>query len=505
MRSILAARGLTKRFPGVMALDGVDLDLNENEVVGLVGQNGSGKSTLLRAIAGIQEPDAGEIRLRGQPVRLKSALEAARLGIGMVHQEQSLIPNLSVAENIFLDKSHAGKRLGWYSWKTLCAAARCQLEKVDLDVDPKSPVEELTFAQRQMVELAKVLSMEELITDRLVILFDEPTSVLAPAEIKALFCQIRRLRSRSAILFVSHRLDEVLEISDRVVVMTDGSKAAEGLTSAMSKGQLYHLMVGRHRKVPQPIGDPAAKAKAPVALRCQNLTSDRYFRGVNLALRQGEILGLVGVLGSGAEEVCRAIFGAQRNVRGTIEIAGKRVPIRSPSDAVRVGLGYIPADRKGEALLRGRTLIENIVLTFGLEYGHFGFLINRRREKRESLAWIARLKVKARSADERIERLSGGNQQKVVVGKWLLSSRLKVLLLDHPARGLDAGAKDDLFETIRQAARGGLSVIFVADTVEEILELSDAIVVMKDGCITASFELSEAGRPSEEQIVRAMV
>jgi ribose transport system ATP-binding protein len=488
-----------------MALNGVDLELNENEVVGLVGQNGSGKSTLLKAIAGIQEPDAGEIRLRGQPVRLRSALEAARLGIGMVHQEQSLIPNLSVAENIFLDKAHAGKRFGWYSWKTLCAAARYQLEKVDLDVDPKSPVEELTFAQRQMVELAKVLSMEELITDRLVILFDEPTSVLAPAEIEALFSQIRRLRNRSAILFVSHRLDEVLEISDRVVVMTDGSKAAEGLTSAMSKDQLYHLMVGRHRKAPRAVGDTETKTKGSVALRCQNLTSDRSFRSVNLAVHQGEILGLVGVLGSGAEEVCRAIFGVQRNVRGTIEVAGKRVPIRSPSDAVRVGLGYIPADRKGEALLRGRTLIENIVLTFGLEYGHFGFLINRRREKQESLAWMARLKVKARSSDERIERLSGGNQQKVVVGKWLLSSRLKVLLLDHPTRGLDAGAKDDLFETIRQAARAGLSVIFVADTVEEILELSDSIVVMKDGCITASFQRSETGRPSEEQIVRAMV
>jgi ribose transport system ATP-binding protein len=505
MRSILTARALIKRFPGVTALNSVDLDLNENEVVGLVGQNGSGKSTLLKAIAGIQEPDAGEIRLRGHPVRLRSALEAARLGIGMVHQEQSLIPNLSVAENIFLDKSHAGKRFGWYSWKTLCAAARYQLEKVDLDVDPKSPVEELTFAQCQMVELAKVLSMEELITDRLVILFDEPTSVLASAEIEALFCQIRRLRNRSAILFVSHRLDEVLEISDRVVVMTDGSKAAEGFTSAMSKDQLYHLMVGRHRKAPQAVGDTETKAKGSVALRCQNLTSDRSFRGVNLALHQGEILGLVGVLGSGAEEVCRAIFGVQRNVRGTIEAAGKRAPIRSPSDAVRIGLGYIPADRKGEALLRGRTLIENIVLTFGLEYGYFGFLINRRREKQESLAWMARSKVKARSSDERIERLSGGNQQKVVVGKWLLSSRLKVLLLDHPTRGLDAGAKDDLFETIRQAARGGLSIIFVADTVEEILELSDSIVVMKDGCITARFELSEAGRPSEEQIVRAMV
>jgi ribose transport system ATP-binding protein len=505
MRSILAARALTKRFPGVMALDGVDLDLNENEVVGLVGQNGSGKSTLLKAIAGIQEPDTGEIRLRGKHVRLRSALEAARLGIGMVHQEQSLIPNLSVAENIFLDKSHAGKRFGWYSWKTLCAAARYQLEKVDLDVDPSGPVEELTFAQRQMVELAKVLSVEELIADPLVILFDEPTSVLASAEIEALFCQIRRLRNRSAILFVSHRLDEVLEISDRVVVMTDGSKAAEGLTSAMSKDQLYHLMVGRHRKAQQPGGHTEGKPKGPVALRCQNLTSDRSFRGVNLALHQGEILGLAGVLGSGAEEVCRAIFGAQRNVRGTIEVAGKRVPIRSPADAVRAGLGYIPADRKGEALLRGRTLIENIVLTFGLEYAHFGFLINRRREKQESLAWMARLKVKARSSDERIERLSGGNQQKVVVGKWLLSSRLKVLLLDHPTRGLDAGAKDDLFETIRQAAREGLSIIFVADTVEEILELSDSIVVMKDGCITASFELLEAGRPSEEQIVRAMV
>jgi ribose transport system ATP-binding protein len=264
-------------------------------------------------------------------------------------------------------------------------------------------------------------------------------------------------------------------------------------------------MVGHHRKAQQVKGHCEPKRKRTAALRCQNLTCDSCFRDVNLTLHHGEILGLVGVLGSGAEEVCRGIFGAQSNVRGTIEIWGRRVTVRSPSDAVRLGVGYMPADRKGEGLLRGRTLVENMVLTFGLEYGHFGLLINQSRETQESLSWMARLKVKARSSDERIERLSGGNQQKVILAKWLLSSRLKVLLLDHPTRGLDPGAKDDLFETIRQAARTGLSIIFVGDTVEEVLELSDSILVMKDGSITASFDLSGSNVPSEEQIVRAMV
>jgi ribose transport system ATP-binding protein len=505
MTPVLSVRGLTKRFSGIVALDNVDLDISQSEVVGFVGQNGSGKSTLMKALAGIQEPDSGEIKLRGRSVRLRSPQAAIRVGIGMVHQEQSLIPNLSVAENIFLDKPHLSKRYGWYNWKALCTAARYQLEKVDLDIDPTTVVEELTFAQRQMVELAKVLALEELISESLVILFDEPTSILAPVEIESLFRQIRRLRSRSAILFISHRLDEVLEISERVVVMTDGRKVSEGPTSEMTRERLYHLLVGRHRDAIPKKDNYEQKGNGVVRLSCQDLTSGRHFRGVNLRVRQGEILGLVGVLGSGVEEVCRALFGTHEDVRGAVRIDGKEPALRSPAEAIRFGLGYMPGDRKGEGLLRGRSLVENMVLTFGIEYAHLGWLINRPRERKESVSWMTKLRVKARSPEEQIERLSGGNQQKVILGKWLLSARLKVLLLDHPTRGLDPGARDDLFATIRQAAAGGLSIVFVGDTVEEALLLADSIVVMKDGVVTACFEATSSGQPSEEQIVRAMV
>ncbi|HTJ91941.1 MAG TPA: sugar ABC transporter ATP-binding protein [Pararobbsia sp.] len=506
MSTVLELRQINKRFGRVVALDNLNLELRAGEVLGLVGQNGSGKSTLMKMLAGLQGPDSGEIYLRGEAVHIHSAARATSLGIGMVHQEQSLVPNLTVAENIFIDKPNAATRGGIYRWKALFDAASKQLEKIGVHIRPDALVEELSFAQRQQVELAKVLAIEELVDHPPTILFDEPTSVLNPDEIKILFREIQRLRSRASIVFISHRLDEILDISDRVVVLTNGIKVADEPVSTLNRDELYRLMVGHDREVVQraPVKAQAAQSEAP-RLQIRKLSDRNKFKDFDLDVAKGEIVGLVGVQGSGAEELCRTIFGAEDSVTGQILLDETPVLSMSPRQAVGNGIAYLPSNRRLEGMLVGRTLTQNMVVTYGHEYGRGRFVVNHRAEEQAASQWMTRLKVKALSGNDRIERLSGGNQQKVVLGKWLMSRQLKLLLLDHPSRGLDPGARDDLFDAIREQARLGISIIFVADTSEEALELADRVMVLKDGEITASYDLRHGVAPSQEDIVRAMV
>jgi ribose transport system ATP-binding protein len=505
MTGSLVLKGVRKTYGSVVALEGIDLEIPAGQVLGLIGQNGSGKSTLLKILAGLAAPDQGEIILDGQPVTLDSAATARRHGIGMVHQEQSLIPNLTVAENIFLDKPHPAKKNGLYRWGALNKAAQAQLHKISVDLPTRALVEDLRFAERQQVELAKVLAIEELVDRPPIILFDEPTSVLTPDEIKLLFKQINRLRGNATIVFVSHRLEEVLEISDRIVVMTDGRKMAERDSGSVDRNELYELMVGRQRVTAvRSDRTPAARTAEPI-LKIERLSSGQHFRDVNFELQRGEILGIAGVLGSGAEEVCRAVFGAERVDTGKIAIEGRVANPASPRSAVRQGIGYLPADRRAEGMLPSRSLFENAVLTFGLDYGWRSLVLRRGKERPAALEWMTRLKVKMATPYAPISSLSGGNQQKTVLAKWLMARKLKVLLLDHPSRGLDPGARDDLFAVIREQADKGLSIVFVGDTISELLELSDRIVVMRDGEITAHFDLTNGALPKEEEVVAAMV
>lgn len=504
MTGVLEIRGVRKAYGSVVALESLDLDIRAGEVLGLVGQNGSGKSTLLKILAGLLSPDEGALILDGKPIRLPSAAEAGQLGIGMVHQEQSLLPNLTVAENIFLDKPHPAKKGGLYRWSALETAAREQLAKINVDIPPRTLVEDLRFAERQQVELAKVLAIEDMVDRPPVILFDEPTSVLTPDEIALLFGQINRLRQRAAIVFVSHRLEEILSISDRVIVMTDGRKVADRPAQGIDRHELYELMVGRQRAQPTGTHPPIASATLPV-LQVKGLTNGHHFQNVTFDLRRGEIIGIAGVLGSGAEELCRTVFGAEIIDSGTVALEGKRLACSNPRDAIRRGIGYLPSNRRLEGMLRGRSLVQNMVITFGLDYGRGGTLVRHGAERDAATTWMTRLKVKAGSPDAAIESLSGGNQQKVVLGKWLMGRTLKVLLLDHPSRGLDPGARDDLFDAIRAEAAKGLAIIFVGDTVAEILELSNRVLVMRDGMTTARFDLDAGQHPSEEEIVAAMV
>lgn len=505
MSSVLEGINLTKKFGSVTALSRVDFSLRSGEVLGLIGQNGSGKSTLLKTLAGLVEPDEGKLLIRGEDVRLNSSLAATMHGIGMVHQEQSLVPNLTVAENIFLGLPNRARAHGVYHWKRLYEAARLQLEKVEVRIRPNAVIEHLSFAERQMVELAKALAIEELIDHPPIILFDEPTSMLAPGEISILFRQIERLRSRASIVFVSHRMEEILAISDRVLVMADGRKVAERESRSSKRDELYQLMVGHDRRETARSAAVSDREALVPRLRVENLSATPHFKNISFDLHEGEIVALAGVLGSGCEELCRSIFGALEVSAGSIMLDRKRIAPRTPADSIRCGVGYLPADRRSEGMLRGRTLVENIVLTFGLEYGHLGLIVNHKKEDQEAGKWLSRLKVKAVSPRQPIERLSGGNQQKVVLGKWLLSRSLRVLLLDHPTRGLDPGARGDVFEAMREAAARGLAILFVGDTVEEMLELADSVLVMKDGEITARFNLAGGDRPDQADVLSAMI
>lgn len=504
MTPVVALSGIVKRFPGVLALDRVDVDLFPREVLGLIGQNGSGKSSLVKTIAGVHQPDQGEMRLRGRPVRLSSPREACGLGIGMVHQEQSLVGALTVAENIFLDKPTDFHGFGWMRWRRLFDAARRQLDKIELDVAPDVPVATLGFAQRQMVELAKVLAIEETVEGEIVVLFDEPTSVLGRSDIEALFRQVRRLGNRASVVFISHRMDEVLDISDRVYVLSDGVKVAERRRGETDPDELYELMVGRQRLVEDRAAAPRRPPPAPL-LEMRGLGVPGRVHGVDLRVGAGEIVALIGVQASGAEELCRALFGLHERVTGTIALEGRSVRIRGPIDAIGLGIGYLPAERKAEGMIAGQSIAENIALTFGLGYGRGGMIIDRRRERREAERWADRLRLKAPGIGERIDRLSGGNQQKAVLAKWLLGANLKLLVLDHPTRGLDPGARADLFAAMRDLAAGGLAILMIGDTLDEVLSLADRLHVMRDGAVTRSFDDLAAHPPAEEDVVRAMV
>lgn len=504
--SVLAAKHVSKSYPGVRALVDVSMELRENEILGLIGQNGSGKSTLLKIFTGVEQPTEGSLLLRGQQTIIRSPLAAAALGIGMVHQEQSLIANLTVAENIFFDKQALGKRYGFYNWRSLNKAAERQLAKLECEIPPDLKVEKLSFPERQLVEFAKVLAVEELIDDQLVILFDEPTSLLSPSEIERLFRQIRRLKERASIVFVSHRMDEVLEVSDRVHVMSNGENVAERAPSETDHKELYHLMVGSRRSEDYFLEERRRPtSSAPLRLETHKLSAPGAFKDVSFAIRQGEILALTGVAGSGAEEFCRALFGLEEGVTGKIIFNGKEHPVDArPSDLIAEGIGYVAAERKLEGVVTGRTIVDNIVLSFGSKLGK-GLFIDRDREISSALHWIARLKVKTPNAAEYVERLSGGNQQKVSLAKWLLSENLQLLILDHPTRGLDPGAKADLFEAIRDLSDHGISILFVSETLEETLGMADTIVVMRDGQVTATFSNLFHAKPAPEAIVEAMV
>jgi ribose transport system ATP-binding protein len=501
----LALRGVDKRFPGVHALKDVSLEIRPHEVVGLVGENGAGKSTLMRILAGVYQPDSGEILLGGKPVRLQGATDAMAQGIGMVFQEQSLLLNLTVAENIYLGNEGRFTRLGLVRWPALYAAARRQLAKVGLDhVDPGARAADLGFATRQMVELAKALTLEEAGQGQLVILLDEPTSVLERAEVEVLFARVRALRSRASFVFVSHRLDEVLEVSDRVYVMKDGAVVAELPAADADVHQLHRLMVGRGLQAEyyrEPLQKPYREDEVVLSARGLGLTG--AYRGVELDLHAGEILGIAGVIGSGREELTRTLAGFAPHDAGTLEVFGREARFANPAEASDRGIGYIPRERRTEGLVLFLPVAANITLASLGNLERFG-LIDSAAERRLSREWVQRLNVRTPSIDALCLNLSGGNQQKVVLAKWL-NAKSRILILDHPTRGLDVGAKEEVYELVRAVTADGIAVVLTSDTLEETIGLSHTVIVMRDGEVTRRFEAPRGGKPEQVALIEHMV
>ncbi len=504
-RHALEVRGLVKSYPGVKALDGVDLVVRQNEVLGLAGENGAGKSTLLKALVGLVRPDAGEIWVRGEKVRLRSVVDAADHGIGMVFQEQSLVPNLTAAENIVLGSEGPGVRRGIYRWGTMRRLAQEQLDKIGSHIDPLARTDTLTFADRQMVEIAKVLRIEERTSHPPVIILDEPTSVLESKEIETLFTQVRRLREFASVVFVSHRLDEVLDVCDRVAVLRGGRSVGEVPAAGAAPAELHRMMIGSTGSDDHYHDGAAERSDEPRRPRLVvRGLSGRTFRDVDLDVHTGEIVGIVGVHGSGREDVCRALFGAEPTTAGEVVLDGRKLDLSGTRAACAAGVGYVPAERKTEGMVGPMSVADNMTLT-KQQSRCTGPLVRPRKQATLVDTWIERLSIRTPHRGTAIQRLSGGNQQKVVLARWLVTGDVRLLLLDHPTRGLDVGARSEVYRLMRELANSGVATVLLADSLEEAIGMSDRIIVMSDGRATTEVAAPAGGKPTPLDLVKEMV
>lgn len=500
----LAVRDVSKVYGPVTALDDVTLEVYPGEIVGLIGQNGSGKSTLMKMLSGTVMPDRGTLELNGAPVRIRSAADAARRGIGVVYQEQSLVPNLTVAENVLLGSPTAATRGGVYRWKRLFRAAQAQLQKLGCTFSASEIVERLTFLERQMVELTRALFVSEQGSAGIVLL-DEPTSLLNPDEVSTLFSELRWVKKQGSVIFVSHRMDEVLEISDRVYVMSNGRIVAELQPKDADERQLYRLMVGEEMGADYyASGLRAVSANSDMPVLEAHLRRSSETEELSLSIGRGKVLGIGGVVGSGREELCRSLFGLSGEYRGDVLIDGAPAKLHSTRQAIRRGVGYVPAERKIEGVVMGQSIDRNLTYGDFDQISTLGF-VKRKAERALVSAWVDKLRIKIGSTSDDIASLSGGNQQKVVLAKWLSTTGLRLLILDHPTRGLDLGAKADVYQQVREATSRGIGVILLADTLEELFGLSDDVMIMRDGRVTAQYHDVQACAPALDEVVKEMV
>jgi len=485
---LLEARELTKSFPGVRALKGVSLTLRRGEVLAVIGENGAGKSTLMKILAGVQRPDAGEILIEGQTTRIGSVHEALSLGIALIHQELNLADNLDVAANIFLGREK--RRFGLIDKARQREDARPLLEAVGLKIDPTVLVSTLSIGQQQLVEIAKALSV-----DARILIMDEPTSSLSSHESENLFKVIGDLRSRGvSIVYISHRLGEVCALADRVTVLRDGANAGHLVREEITHDAMVKLMVGRELSqfYPHECHAPGAAVLEVQELRTQAHPAHR----LSFTVHGGEIVGLAGLIGAGRTELLETLFGVSPARGGTLRIAGQTVVPRSPLEAIAAGLALVPEDRKAQGVILEMAVRDNLSLA-SLRRDQRHGLIDRRRAGEIAREMIASLRIKTPDSRQLVLFLSGGNQQKVALGKWL-ALRPRVLLLDEPTRGIDIGAKQEIYRLMETLAGQGVAILFVSSEMEEILGMSDRVLVMHEGCITGELARSEL---SEESVM----
>lgn len=489
---VLQVKGLDKSYIGVHALDHVDFDLNEMEIHALLGENGAGKSTFMKILDGSVIKDGGRIFINGQEVNITNPHQAQQLGIGMVYQELSLIPNLTVAENIFLGRWPRRKLFRSVDWRQIYRQSKEALKRLGVSIDVKERVNNLGMGERQLTEIARVISMNVKI-----LLLDEPTSALSDEERERLFAMVRALKETGvSIIYVSHRLSEVPQICDRVTVIRDGKKIDTLPINQADESTLIRMMVGRN------IGERFPKEKIQEGkeiLRVKNLTINGRLNNLDLNLHQGEVLGIFGIMGAGRTEFARALFGIDKINKGDIFISGKRVSISSPENAIREGLGYLTEDRQSGLLMR-MTIPQNITLPSLKRFNKFGFL-RHGDERKIARDYIENLGIHTPKLDQKVEFLSGGNQQKVALAKWLCSQS-KILILDEPTRGIDVGAKIEVYRLINELSKCGVGIILLSSELPEVLNMSDRILVMSDGSFVGEFKGGEA---SQEDLLRSTV
>ena len=497
---VLELRDVHKHFPGVHALRGVSFDVRAGEVHALVGENGAGKSTLIKIMAGVHQPEQGGLWLRGQPVQFRSPKDAQAYGIDTIHQELSLYPELTVAENIFL--GHAPMRrfgpLRWLDWAAIRRRAKALLEELDAaDIDIDAKVASLNVGNRQRVEIAKALSLEAQ-----VLIMDEPTAALTEADVSRLFRLTRLLRDRGVgIIYITHRLNEVFALAERVTVLRDGEYIASKAITDTNEAELIRLMVGR--SIDQLFPKQASKP-GKLVLELRQLHAPPLTREVSLEVRAGEIVGLAGLVGSGRSETAQLIFGIQPAQGGSILIDGHEVQLRNPSQAIAHGIAYVPEDRGSQGLIRPMNIRENVSLAV-LRQMASGLLLNERAERQLAKQALHDFAIRATGTEQQVAKLSGGNQQKVVLSKWL-ASKPKLLIIDEPTRGVDVGAKAEIHRLISSlAAQEGLAILMISSELPEILGMSDRVYVMREGRIVAEFSRADLQQQGQEQLANAMM
>ena len=493
---------VSKRFPGVVALDDVSFDVRRGEVLGLLGENGAGKSTILKIISGAQLPDQGRIFWDGKPVSITSPQSAQSLGIVTIYQEFNLVPTLSVAENIFIGREplHFGR---FVDWKKMRADARAITQRIGLSIDPDAPVSELSVAEQQMVEIARALSIKA----RLIIM-DEPTSALSGAEVDRLVGIVRTLRSQGvSVMFVTHRLEEAMTLCDRVTILRDGKLAANLNRDELAIPTFIEKMVGRAAS--NLYSRPSTRRQAgPVRLSIRGLksvvTAEKQrgvvLKGINLDIRAGEILGIAGLVGAGRTELARAIFGADMKTAERFQIDGEDVTIRSPRDAMRHGIGLVPEDRKLQALFLQLAIRRNFSVASLDRFIRLGVFVDEAKEAAELQRFRSMMNVRMTGPDQLISNLSGGNQQKIVLSRWL-SLDPKILIVDEPTRGIDIAAKAEVHEILDTLANRGIAVVVISSELPEVMAVADRIVTMREGRLTGEVAPEEA---TQEKLMSLM-
>jgi ribose transport system ATP-binding protein len=478
---VLEMRGIAKAFPGVIALDGVDLTLHAGEVHMLLGENGAGKSTLMKILSGCYAMDAGEIRLNGRSLTIKGPRDGLALGIRVIYQELSLVPHLSVAENVFLGAIPT-KAAGLIDWTRLHDNTSRLLASLGMDLSATTPVERLSLAQRQMVEIARALA-----TEAAVLVMDEPTSALTSREVDQLFTLVERLAQRGvAIVYITHRLDEVYRIGHRVTVLRDGRHIVTKPISDVSPDELVRLMANRD------VGNQFPRQRTPPGaelLRVEHLSRAGVVSDVTFSLHAGEVLGIAGLMGAGRTELARIIAGADRADHGRVIVNGRPVTFQSPADAIRSGIGLLPEDRKADGLVAGLTVERNIALPHASRLARFGFL-RPRTEAALAAPIVNDLRIRATPTQE-VRLLSGGNQQKVVLGKWL-AGEVRILIFDEPTRGVDVGAKAEIYNLMNKLTAAGTGILMISSELPELLGMSDRVLVMHRGRIQAEMDIADA-------------